>query len=186
MFGIFRVLPPTIAVPLFYAFTTIAVVLYFLFGTIFGVFLVSLFAYWAVDYFGFVTPLSFGELLLWLGAQPESYKVAFISAALTVVGFVIAFHTATVNWRNQLKAELKAHSAGEIEEFFAVVTRLISDASIYVQTLVDTVDKLQKGLPPQEAEFAVSWAVKESPKFIATRNQLSQAQIEGESRGQCT
>lgn len=116
--------------------------------------------------------------MLWLSSQPEGYKVAFISAALTVVGFVVAFHTATINWRNQLKAELKAQSAGEIEEFFAIVARLISDASIYVQTLADAVTTIQKDSSPQETEFVVSWVVRESQKFIATRNQLSQAQIE--------
>lgn len=178
MFGIFRLLPPTIAVPAFYVFATFAIAIHILFGSILGIFLVSLFAYWSVGYLGLSTPLSFGELLLWLGSQPEGYKVAFISAGLTVVGFVVAFHTATINWRNQLKAELKAQSAGEIEEFFAVVTRLISDASIFVQTLVDTVNTIQKGSSTQDVQFAVSWAVRESQKFIATRNQLSQAQIE--------
>lgn len=178
MFGIFRVLPPTIAVPAFYVFATIAIAFHILFGSILGVFLVSLFAYWAVGHFGLSSPLSFGELLLWLDSQPEGYKAAFISAALTVVGFVVAFHTATINWRNQLKAELKAQSAGEIEEFFAVVTRLISDASIFVQSLLDTVNTIQKGSSPQDVQFAVSWAVRESQKFIATRNQLSQSQIE--------
>jgi len=178
MMGIFRVLSPTIAVPAFYMFITIAVILHFLFGTVFGFFLLSLAAYWGVGHYGQSTPLSFGELLLWLSSQPEAYKVAIISAALTVVGFVVAFHTATMNWRNQLKAELKAQSAGEVEEFFAVVSRLISDVSIYVRSLVDAVNTIQRGESQQDAEFAVSWALNESQKFVATRNQLSQAQIE--------
>lgn len=178
MMRIFKALPPAVAVPVFYVVATIFVITHFLFGTVFGAFLLSVAAYWAVGTFGTSTPMSFGELLLWLSSQPDDYKVAFVSAALTVVGFVVAFHTATINWRNQLKAQLKAQSAGEIEEFFAVVSRLISDASLFIETLISTVNKIQKGDAPQEVNFAVSWALNESQKFIATRNQLSQALVE--------
>tara|TARA_R110002049_G_scaffold2743_4_gene21075 strand:+ start:9445 stop:10281 length:837 start_codon:yes stop_codon:yes gene_type:complete len=150
----------------------------FLFGTTIGAFLLAIAAYLASPVFFLVEPFSPGELLNWFSHLPETYKVASLSAGLTVAGFMVAFHTATINWKNQLKAELKSQAAGEVEEFFSIVSGLISDAAIYVESLIEAINKLQKGGDPDEARFAVNWAIDGSEKFIGTRNQISQAQVQ--------
>ena len=175
---IFQKLPPGISIPLFYTFISVGMLWKVLFGSILGAFFVAVVAYQVSPAVFGVEPLSVGEVISWFSQLPETYKVASLSAALTVAGFIVAFHTATINWKNQLRAELKSQAAGEVEEFFGVVAGLVSDAAIYVECLIDAVDKLQKGSDPDEARFAVNWAIDGTEKFFGTRSQISQALVQ--------
>jgi hypothetical protein len=149
-----------------------------LFGTALGALGLSLLFYHFTPTIWGVQPLSTLDLIVWFSELSEGYKVALLSSVLTVSGFIVAFHTATINWKNQLKAQLKSQCAGEIEEFFAIVSGLISDAEIYVNSLITAVNKLENCKDQDEARFAVDWAIDGAQKFFSTRNQISQAQVQ--------
>jgi type IV secretory pathway TraG/TraD family ATPase VirD4 len=115
----FTKLPPNLSVPIFYVFATAAFLYRFLFGNIYGIFVTSLVLYkYSQSLFG-ITPLGFGGLINWVVIQSESTKAALLGAIITIVGFLIAYATATANWKSQLLANLKVQAAGELEVFFA-------------------------------------------------------------------
>lgn len=174
----FKQFPPAIAVPAFYIFISLGMLARFLFGSAFGALFIALLLYFSAHPVTGIAPLSFGELLFWFAEQPETYKVGFVSAAVTVAGFFVAFHTATLSWRQQHRSQLRTQAAGEVEGFFSSVDGLITDAQLYAEDLVRAVNLIQRGTEPREARFAVDWALSKSQEFLSTRNQLSQAQVQ--------
>ena len=133
----FAKFPPSLSVPIFYACATISFIYRFLFGNIYGILITCLVVYNYSEFLFGTTPLSFDGLIHWAVTQSESTKVALLTATITVVGFLIAYATATSNWRSQLLANLKVQAAGEIEVFFVECSKLATDCKIYATAIVD-------------------------------------------------
>lgn len=167
-------LPPTISVPLFFFSTVIVLVGRFLLSTVFGVFLLSLCLYWAVGASGREV-LTGGQFLLWIDGLNTEYKAALLTSLVTVAGFVVAFHSANANWRNQFNAQLKAQLASELETFFGPLSASINEASIFAQALVDTVNKIQAGTTYADASFSIRYLQDQQTRFRSARAHISQA-----------
>lgn len=117
---------------------------------------VSALYYFTPVLFGY-EPFDFQELILWFDKTSESIKSAILSSIITVLGFLIAYATATANWKSQLLAQIKLEAAGEIEKLFAEASDLATELCIYAESLVESVDKIQKGCSESEAEFSVQY-----------------------------
>jgi len=176
--GYFKKIPPAISVPLFYGYIVIAYSVRFLVTSVYGAAILSVCLYYYVDCCTGITPAGLSELMGWLIHLDAEYKVALLSSAVTIAGFIVAFHTATANWKNQMRAQLKVQAARDIENFFSVVSSNITTASIYVKSLVDNANKIQKGVPANEAYFLVDYAQQKASEYMAARNLLSQASID--------
>lgn len=174
----FKKLPPSISVPAFYGLVSIALIVRFLIASTYGALILVLGFYVYVAEFTSINPLTPSEMGLWLVTLSQGYKVALLSSFVTVIGFVVAFHTATVNWRNQMRAQLKAQAAGEIESFFALVSSNITTASMYVESLIETVNEIQKGESIADASFSVAYQQDTAKEFLAARDVLSKASID--------
>lgn len=168
-----RRLPTGLLSWLFFYGTPLVWCLRFLIGSVFGVFVTSVLLYVAMSIYGESKPFTLAQLVLWIDALPTESKTATVTSVLTVAGFLIAFHTATANWKAEALAIQKSHVANEIEEFFAETSRLTSDAEIYVRSLIDAVTKAQQNGATSEAGFAVQWVLDQTPKFLATRERLA-------------
>src|SRR5690606_10910453 len=105
-------------------------------------------------------------------------KVALIASGVTIAGFAISFHTATINWRNQMRAQIMMQVSGEVENFFATVLRNITAAELHVKALVEAVNKIQRGASLQEAEFLVDYNHSQQQQFLDARSILSEAAVE--------
>ncbi len=180
MFGLslLRRLPPRLTANFFYYGIPVLLLLRFLVGTVFGVLLTSVTLYWLMWLAGDSKPFTLGQLVLWLDAQPTESKTAVVTSLLTVLGFLVAFHTATLNWKAEALANLKAHVAGEIELFFTEASRLIVDAQIYVRSLVEAVNAVQAQGPTFDAAFKVERAIEKAGDFLAVRDRLSAMSVE--------
>jgi hypothetical protein len=180
MFGLIllRRMPPALTACLFYYGLPVFLVLRFLIGTVWGVFLLSALLYWMLWLVGDSKPLTPGQLLLWIDGLPTESKTAVITSLLTVLGFLVAFHTATLNWKAEALAQLKAHVAGEIELFFTEASRLTIDAKIYVHSLIEAVNSVQAEGPTFDAMFKIQRTLEQLPKFLATRDRLSAMSVE--------
>lgn len=180
MFGLslLRRMPPTILACIFYYVLPVLLVLRFLVGTVWGVFFLSAVVYSVSWLTGDSKPLSLGQLVLWIDGLPTESKTAVITSLLTVLGFLAAFHTATLNWKAEALAQLKAHVAGEIELFFTEATRLTTDAQIYVRSLVNVVNAAHAGGQHFAASFEIERALEQLPKYLATRDRLSAMAVE--------
>jgi len=180
MFGldIIRRVPPRITTLVFYYALPVFLLIRFLVSTIWGVLLLSIFLYWSMWHLGASKPYTAAELVLWIDGLSSESKTSVVTTMLTVLGFLVAFHTGTLNWKAQAFAQLKEHVASEVESFFTEASRLTIDAQIYVDSLVEAVNCLQSQGPTNDAVFAVRRALDLAPKFCATRDQLSAMSIE--------
>lgn len=176
--NLLRRFPPGLTSWLFFYGVPFILLLRFLVGTVSGIFISSILLYIGMSTYGETKPFSLAQLILWIDALPTESKTAVITSVLTVVGFLIAFHAATVNWKAEALANLKSHVANEIEEFFAEASRLTSDADIYIGSIIVAVNKAQQQGATPEATFAVQWALDRLPKFYATRERLSVMSVE--------
>lgn len=176
--GFLRVISPKIfAWVFFYAFPVI-IFIRFLVSTVFGLLILSSALYWLMWQFGFPKPFTSWQLLLWIDGLPTESKTSVITTLLTIIGFLIAFHTASLNWKAQALAELKKQVADEIETFYSEATNLTNEANNYVSYLVEVVEKIQSQNSPHEAQFSVNYALDRSSKFRAVRDRLSLMSVE--------
>lgn len=180
MFGLslLRRLPPKLSADIFYYVLPVVLLLRFLVGTILGVFFLSTILYWAMWTLGEPKPFTPSQLVLWIDGIPSESKTAIVTSVLTVLGFLIAFHTATVNWKAEAVAHLKAKVADEIEAFFTEASRLTTDAEIYARSLVEAVNFFQSQGATTEAIFKIQRTVEKTSAFLTTRDCLSAMSVE--------
>ncbi|WP_049630362.1 hypothetical protein [Cellvibrio sp. pealriver] len=168
----FTKLPPNVSVPMFFILMTFVLLYRFLFGSVVGILLCCIALYKLSGFLFGVDPLNFDELMMWLVTQGETTKAAVLSSVITVIGFLIAYATATSNWKAQLLANMKIQAAGEIEVFFAECSRLSTDCSLYAEALVEAVDKIQKDCALDDAVFLAHYNREQSQIFIQKRQRL--------------
>ena len=175
---LFKKLPPSVSVPAFYCYSTILLIFHFLFASTYGALVLALSVYVYVITCTSINPLTPIGIVSWVTSLSSEYKIALLSSFVTVAGFVVAFHTATINWRSQMRAQLKSQAAGDIESFFTMVSSNISTASLYIESLIRTVNEIQDGTPTTDASFSIAYHQEKVEEFIAARSTLSQASIE--------
>ena len=66
----------------------------------------------------------------------------------------------------------------DIAIFFATVTSNITTTRLYVESLIEAVNKIQKGVSFDDASFSVGYLQGKAREFMAARDILSQASIE--------
>jgi hypothetical protein len=170
--------PPKIITAAFYYGLPVILLLRFLVSTIWGVLLLSATAYWFAWFIGDPKPFTLPELALLVDELPSESKTSVVTTTLTVLGFLIAFHTGTLNWKAQALAQIKQHVASEIESFYTEASRLTIDAKIYVDSLVKAASRLQSQGASNEAVFDVHQALQKAAQFRATRDRLSAMSVE--------
>jgi len=180
MFGLnlLKHLPPAISTKLVLLVVPLSLALRFFAGTIFGALIFSAILYWYAWHFGDSKPLTFPQLFLWIDQLQIEAKTAVATSLLTITGFLVAFHTATSNWKAETVANLKIHVANEIELFFNEASRLIVEARLYVESLVEAVNLFNEQGPSPEVVFKIEYTQQQAQKFFSTRDRLSAMSIE--------
>jgi hypothetical protein len=130
--NLLRRLPSSFVSWLFFCVVPLTLIFRFLIGNVFGLLITSVLLYFGTSIFGESKPFNFAQLILWIDGLPIDSKTSAVASVLTIVGFLIAFQTATASWKAEALANLKSHVAAEIEQFFSEASRLTSDAEIYV------------------------------------------------------
>lgn len=174
----FTKLSPSLSIPIFYTCATLLYLFRFLFGNIYGIFITCLVAYYYSESLLGISPLSYDGLMQWIVSQSESTKVAIFSSVITVVGFLIAFATATSNWKSQILANLKVQASDELEIFFSECSKLATDCKLYATSLRDAVEKINNECPNQEAEFLAQYNRDKGQLFLKQRDRLISLCIE--------
>lgn len=174
----FKRVPPKIAISLFYFYVITGAVSRYLFRSVYGLLVLVVFLYLSVEAFTGVSPLSFEQLILAVSGLDLEYKVALFTSVVTIAGFSIAFHTATINWRRQMQAQFNLQVASEFEVFFADVSRNMTSSKHYAENLIDCVTTIRRGASQEEAEFLLRLSASRESKFIESRSVLSDASIE--------
>ncbi|MCU8395839.1 hypothetical protein M2G63_21090 [Vibrio vulnificus] len=141
----------------FYIIVSAGVCSRFLLGNIYGVLLTLLTVrYFSEDLFGY-PPFSYSELIDWIYSLSGEMKVAIVSSLVTVVGFLVAYASATSNWKSQLLANIKLQAWSELNAFFAEVGTLVTDCDIYASEVLEASEKIRKSKNNNEKLFLVSY-----------------------------
>ncbi len=173
---IFKI-PPWLSTRLFYVLVISGYFWRFLTSTLIGVLILSASIYFFLFSNSVVTPFTPQELIDWLANISTDYKIAITSSLLTILGFLFAFHTATANWKQQLNAQIKISAAGEIEEFFAEACGLLTNTNIFIETVIDSINNIQKNGETPNTIFNAQHIMENLPKFVSTRERLSALSI---------
>lgn len=178
MISLIKKLSPSVSVPLFFLIFSLLFLIRFLFASVYGAFFLAIGLYLYVKYFTLVEPFTFEQLLQWVMSLPSEYKVAILSSFITIIGFIIAFHTATLNWKNQMKAQLKTKASDDIDNFFHIVLSNITSAKIYVKTQIRLVNDIQNGAPLEEVSSRIKYEQSKINEFFDARDVLLKASVE--------
>jgi hypothetical protein len=133
----------------------------YLFSTLFGLFLFAVGLYLGMYWLSPVKPFSGQQLALWFDGLPTESKGAMGAALLTVLGFLIAFRTASVNWRDELRVTISVQAADELEEVYGEASQLMLDVMYYSRGLVEQLTELQQrctGMTPWLRETLQKYA----------------------------
>lgn len=174
----FSKIPPSISVPFFYGLITSLFIVRFFIANLYGMFFLAVGIYYCSDGLFGVEAYTFPQLIDWFAVQSEGTKTAFLGSIVTVVGFLIAYATATYNWKAQALSQLRMQAAGEIDVFFAQCAKLTTDCQIYADALVEAVDKIHKNCTVEEAVFLVNYNRGQGQLFLQKRQQLVALGIE--------
>lgn len=141
----------------FFILVSFGVCTRFLLGNLYGVLVTMLVIRYNSEFLLGYPAYSFDELLAWLYTLSDEMKIAIVSSLVTVVGFLVAYASATSNWRSQMLANVKLQASGELNAFFTEVGSLVTDCEIYVSEALDTSEKVRKSKNKQEKLFLVSY-----------------------------
>ncbi|HCH6005277.1 TPA: hypothetical protein NK076_001128 [Vibrio parahaemolyticus] len=141
----------------FYMCISLGVCTRFFLGNLYGVLITLLVVrHFSESIFGYPA-YSFDELMVWLRTLNDEMKVAIVSSLVTVVGFLVAYASATSNWKSQLLANIKLQAWGELNAFFTEVGTLVTDCEIYANETLETSARVRESKDHQEKLFLVSY-----------------------------
>lgn len=170
--------PPAVSIPLFYATITVVFVIRFLIANLFGIFILACALYYAAPSFLGVHPFSFSSLVDWFSDQEDATKTSLLGSIVTVTGFLIAFASASYNWKSQALSQLRMQAAAEIDRFFAQCTQRATDCRLYAEGLVEAVSEIQNGCDRNEAVFLARYHREKGLEFEKHRQELVALGIE--------
>lgn len=180
MFGVtlIRRMPPWLVAVIICVLYPPYLLLRYLLGTTFGVLLASIGIYIWAWFLGESKPFSIDQLLLWIDGLSTEATTAVFTSLITVFGFLIAFRSATLNWKEQALSQLKISAAAEIEQFFTEAQRLTVDAEIYIKSLLEVVDAVDAAGYNDDNVFLIRRAMEKSNAFLKVRDRLVVMSIE--------
>lgn len=180
MFGVtlIRRLPPTLVAIIICVLYPPFLLLRYLVATTIGALLLAMGIYACALLFGESKPYSMPQLILWIDGLPIEATTAVFTSLITVFGFLIAFRTATLNWKEQALSQLKINAAAEIEKFFTEAQDLTVEAKIYIKSLIEVVDAVDANGYNDDNVFLIHRAMEKSGAFLKVRDRLSLMSIE--------
>ncbi|BBO79629.1 hypothetical protein DSCO28_01950 [Desulfosarcina ovata subsp. sediminis] len=133
----------------------------------------SLILYWQAPKIFGAKPFNFSELVIWFDNLSESFKTAIISSLLTIIGFLIAFQSATKNWKDQLVANIRLDASNNIDLIYTRISELINSIKIYADMNLQIVEKIGAGGDLNEIANDIRYITSQNEKFLSERQELS-------------
>lgn len=168
----------TLVIVLVHLAVACAVIIKWLTSTLLGLLLLSLALYLIVPMAGPTEPYTGSELLAWFANLTDDTKVAIGTSLLTIIGFLIAFQTATKNWRDQLRAQYELAAAQKISAFFDRVLDNIIDAKLFAEQLLEAVELVATETDDEKINKIIRYHAKLSDDFLKVRSELIGSPVE--------
>jgi len=147
-------------------------------GSAWGVLVLALSAYFYLRRTSLSRPLLPSELLAWFAAQRYEIKLGILGALLTVIGFAIAFWTASATWTRQKELELRIEAHKAILTRFQRALRLLNGLESYLHILVNALRALTPQLPEAEIARHIAFSNSQAMEFSKSRQHLYAAMLD--------
>ena len=151
----------------------LGLILRFFTANIYGIFILFLSLYYVSPYISGVQPFNLTELIVWISEQPDTLKALLLSSLITIIGFVIAFQSATKNWKDQLVANIRVQASNDIDAIYTRINELINSIKIYVDTNLQVYEKINNDTDPNEIYSNIKFVLSQTEKFLSERQELS-------------
>ena len=171
-------LPSLKKYPLFLKFTLLFLILRFFNTKLIGIFSLLIALYFLSPHIGLSNPFTALQLLDWLINLSSDYKIAVISSLLTIIGFLIAFQAATLNWKKQLLAETKAKAAEDLWQFYKHINKLITKADFFAEDIIEVFQLIEKNEDEEKIIFKISYIYSHYDEFLKVRQEISELSSE--------
>jgi hypothetical protein len=149
----------------------------FLAHTFVGTLLISIALYYFCLLFSETKPWTGYQLVLWLDDIDTTAKTGIVTSVLTVVGFLVAFRTASEGWKVQAVAQMKIRLAEELEAFYSEASQLATDLRLVAEGMLHTEALLRNGMT-DEASYGIAQAAQQSTEYHAKRLRLQAMAIQ--------
>jgi hypothetical protein len=176
--NVFRSWPPKLTSALILGSGSLHLLTRWLFGTLSGALFMSLAVYQWRWVSSESKPMSGEQLAIWLSDLPVEASVAITTAVITVVGFLVAFRTATLSWREQTLTSLRVAAAEEIQRFFDEVSRLLLALEAYARDVSMTAGTVQNQGFSKQTSWRTRKIYEDLDDFLANRARFSVLSVE--------
>jgi len=145
---------------------------------IYGIGILAVILYMYMQGYSSTPPMNLAELLLFFDALSSEMKAAVAASILTVLGFLIVLHSASVSWKGEWLARYNADIATTLESFFDDVLGLLTQMEIDIFTMLKAKQSIQEEGLTQKTEFNALQGMKAAKRYSEDRMKLSELSIE--------
>lgn len=143
----------------------------YVFGSIWGVLGLTLLLYFNSEFVLGTQPITFKELALLVISMESSTKASIATALITIIGFMVAYWTASSNWKEQLRAQLCTQASGRLTEFSNLCSQDITTCKIYAENVVKVYDLVERD-ELEQAFHLVNYIHSSTQKTLLAREQV--------------
>lgn len=156
-------------------FVSILLRLIFRFFTanIYGIFILLISIYYIYPYFTGVEPFKLNDLMIWFAEQSDTLKSLLVSSLVTVIGFIIAFQSATKNWKDQLVGNIRVQASNDIDAIYTRINEIINSLKIYSDTNLKILSRIKSNADSNEIYSSIKFVLSQTEKFRSERQELS-------------
>jgi hypothetical protein len=160
------------------AFVWFAGTVRWLIGSLTGLLFVLIALWWYLRWNGPDKPLGSRELVLWFEDQRDDVKLALAAMLLTLMGFMIAFWTASMTWRRQKELELRIEASKAVHARFERALRSINSIEAYLHVLNNAITAAKSMLPAPGARSHLVFINSRAEAFANDRQGLFAAMLD--------
>jgi len=148
-------------------------ILHFFIANIYGIGILFAIFYFFSHHITGVQPFNPIELIDWFAEQSDTLKALLVSSLVTVTGFLIAFQSATKNWKDQLVANIRVQASNDIDVVYTRINELISSINMYVDDNLKILSKIKNNAASIEIDSSLKFVLSKTDKFLSERQELS-------------
>lgn len=147
-------------------------------GSLTGLLIFLAALWWYLRWNGQVKPFGPGELVLWFESQRDDVKLALAAMLLTLMGFMVAFWTASMTWRRQKELELRIEASKAIHARFERALRPLNSLEAYLDVLIKGISAAEAIAPSPSARSHLAFANSRAEAFATDRQALFAAMLD--------
>lgn len=120
-------------------------------------------------------PFTPGELLLWFESLDKELKAGVTSGLLTILGFLTAYHVASIGWKPQAVSSLRLQANSDLEDFFNELTDQLFTLRNYADLVIEAVELYRSGDRTHRTYFLLNRISEQFTNYIEARDKIGRS-----------